>query len=46
MKMRSSKFIIRSDAQKVMAKFGLDIDFMTLNMLKLDIVSTYSLISL
>ena len=35
-KMRSLKFIIKSDAQKVMAKFGFQRRFHDLNYLKLD----------
>ena len=35
-KLRSSKLIIKCDAQKQMIDFGLDADFMTLNNLNLD----------
>ena len=40
-KMRSLKLIIKSTTQKVMDKFGLGVDFMTLNMYKLGIFSYY-----
>ena len=35
-KMKSSILIIENDALKVMARYSLDVDFTTLNILKLD----------
>ena len=37
--MKSSKLIIKNNAQKVMTKSGLDVDFMILNILKVDCLS-------
>ena len=43
MKMRLLGFIIKSDAQKVMAKYGFECRIHDLNYLRLDFFSSYSL---
>ena len=39
--MKSTKLIIKNTAQKEMAKFGLNVEFMTLNIWKLDFFSCF-----